>query len=64
MTNEEHVENQGQLCPHCDDSMIEGDDIVVEDGKVYQDMYCLVCESGWTDIYELKGFSNLIAGDE
>jgi len=55
----EYVENGGRKCPKCNGEEIEGDSIEVNDNKVYQSIWCRICNAEWTDEYTLTGITEV-----
>lgn len=63
LTNQEYADNAGH-CPVCESDEIEGcEGVRIEDNLALQDVYCLDCESTWTDVYRLVGYGNLVGGE-
>ncbi len=50
-----YLGNNGSYCPYCGSPTIEGHGFSVENGKAYQEIYCVECEAGWDDEYTLSG---------
>lgn len=40
-------------CPNCGTDQIEGGDIDMDNGQMWQNIHCLECDGEWTDIYSL-----------
>ena len=52
------------LCPHCHSESIEGKSFETDTDEIWQDMYCLDCDSTWTNTYKLTGYTNLTIDSE
>ena len=51
----EYLQHRGVLCPHCKGKNVEADDMTYGDpDTAYQEVHCLSCHKGWTDIYKLS----------
>jgi hypothetical protein len=44
-------------CLFCDSDQIEGVGCEIDDGVCTQEINCLKCGEGWTDVYRLVGLS-------
>jgi hypothetical protein len=55
-TNEEYLQRYAH-CPHCDSDQIEGEAIDVNENYAYQEVACLDCRAGWSDVYKLTAFT-------
>jgi hypothetical protein len=49
-----YLKNDGERCPICQSSDLEGESLEVEASKVYQNVSCFVCGASWTDEYTLS----------
>lgn len=49
----EYIDKMGCHCPYCDSSDIIGEGVEIEANEAYQQMFCNVCDRGWTDEYKL-----------
>ena len=61
LTREQYAKEGGPRCPVCLSRDIEGFDVDLDNGRVYQNARCNACRHEWTDIYELVGYDNLTA---
>lgn len=52
-----YIKHNGTVCPECYGTELEGQEIVIDNGKAFQDVHCMDCHAEWTDEYQL---SNLI----
>lgn len=59
----EQYQNRPCTCVVCGGTMIEGDEVNIEDGEAHQEVYCLDCGSEWEDVYRLARYNNLRVGD-
>ncbi len=50
---ENHLKNNGHICPFCKSDQIEGKSFDIGDYYVYQNISCMDCKKEWTDQYEL-----------
>jgi len=63
LTEEEYVKKLGLICPNCEAT--EGiygsspDGVNIDDGIAWQEIRCTLCKAGWTDNYNLVGYSQL-----
>lgn len=53
-----YVAGGGTHCPYCGSDQIEGQSFDVEDGKVYQEVVCVVCSAQWQNQYTLTGIGD------
>lgn len=57
-TREEHYLNHnGTVCPSCFSGDIEGGDVEVDGGEVYQTVTCRSCDKSWEDQFVMKGIA-------
>ena len=57
MTEEQramYLANNGVKCPYCNSDKIEGHQVDVSYGSVYQEITCQDCGEDWTDEYKLN----------
>ena len=59
LTPEQYVARGGSVCPVCHSADIEGQDVDVDNGKVFQECSCNSCEAEWIDVYELVRYDKL-----
>lgn len=59
MDSKEYVKSSGVLCPNCEKSAVEGQDVTIDEGFAYQECYCTECEATWTDVYKLSHYRAL-----
>lgn len=57
-TNQEYIDNGGTRCPHCNSYDIEGQEINIDAGSVWQDVICNHCGKEWQDTYTLTGYAS------
>ena len=56
-TNEQHVEADGDECPFCRSTRIEGVHAAnTGAGGAWQDIVCADCGKQWVDCYNLVGY--------
>lgn len=51
------------VCPVCGEADPQGESFDTAEGKVEQEMICPRCESKWTAIYQLAGYTQLELGE-
>lgn len=56
LTQEAYVARLGNVCPFCQSPAITGHSIEVDGAEARQEVTCYDCDSGWFDVYELKGY--------
>ena len=56
-TNAVYVANGGQLCPFCGSENLTGEEINIDAGSAWQDIYCVDCSNEWRDTYALTGYA-------
>ncbi len=56
-TNEQHIENGGDQCPHCNSKEIQGGCIYFDTGSAWQEVTCNDCGKEWQDLYTLTGYA-------
>ena len=59
---EKYLASGGLNCPVCGKDNLEGDSIDISKAGSSQEVYCLDCESSWTDLYTLTGYADLTIG--
>lgn len=57
-TNQEYIDQGGTKCPYCNSYDIEGQEINIDAGSVWQDVICHQCGQEWQDTYTLTGFAS------
>lgn len=63
MTDKQYVAHQGCRCPSCGSSEdLSGDSFNADGGTASQEMGCSACEASWSDLYVLRGYSELEGG--
>jgi hypothetical protein len=60
-TSEEYAKEGGSRCPNCLSNDVEGADVEVDNGRVYQDCFCLACNAKWVGVYKLTGYQCSVA---
>lgn len=58
ITNQEYVEHGGTRCPFCGSYDIIGQEVNIDAGSAWQDVFCNHCENEWQDTYTLTGYAN------
>jgi len=56
-TQQEHIEALGNHCPFCNSDEIVGGSFDVDNGRVFQPIYCLECDKGWENEYTISNYS-------
>jgi hypothetical protein len=49
----DYLKNRGTKCPVCRSTMVEGEEVTIDNGHAYQCCSCLGCEAQWQDTYKL-----------
>ncbi len=62
LSDAEYVAKQGQCCPACGQSEIEGGSVPIEGTTAVQTVTCNSCDAEWTDVYRLQGYTDLCTG--
>jgi len=57
--DEAYVAASGCKCPACGSLAIEGGFVEVAGRSAHQSVHCQSCDSTWSDVYALKGYSDL-----
>jgi len=58
-TEEQYVERSGIHCPVCGSDNLVAGPLESEGGLAFQNVDCRGCNSHWTDVYKLVGYSSL-----
>lgn len=56
-TQEMYLDEGGTRCPFCGSHDITGDDVNIDAGSAWQDVFCNDCSSEWQDTYTLTGYA-------
>jgi hypothetical protein len=56
LTNQEYIDKGCCVCPKCLGRNFEGDGVMTQDEKAFQEMHCNDCDWNWTDWYVLTHF--------
>jgi hypothetical protein len=56
-TNAEYVAHGGTQCPFCGSHDITGDEVNIDAGSAWQDVFCNDCAAEWQDTYTLTGYA-------
>lgn len=55
-----YLENFGTRCPFCDSDDIDGEDVQLGQGEIWENLWCNVCKEKWVDIYRLVGVEQYV----
>jgi len=56
-TNAEYLAHGGTQCPFCGSYDITGDEVNIDAGSAWQDVFCNDCPAEWQDTYNLTGYA-------
>jgi len=56
-TQAQYLYNSGALCPFCDSSNIEAQNLEMDGAQAWSDCTCNDCQKEWKDEYTLTGYS-------
>jgi len=58
LNNEQYIAEGGTRCPFCGSLDIEGQEVNIDAGQAWQDVYCNHCRKEWQDTYTLTGYAD------
>jgi transcription elongation factor Elf1 len=57
-TNEEHVSDEGFLCPYCGSGKVVTHLVTeIEGPSISRERECMICRMRWVDEYKLVGYA-------
>ncbi len=57
LTNGQYIKVGGTRCPFCESLDITGNEVNIDAGVAWQDVYCNECHQEWQDTYTLTGYA-------
>lgn len=48
-----YLESGGMRCPYCESEAVGGEEVVVDVGSCFQNMFCGDCKESWGAVYHL-----------